>query len=114
MTLSVGTPATVSWSGSLRRSSHRAPGYNPRDYPIQANAFVDDPFPSALLRTVIATTPDVEVTFLASRLGVPEHLVRVGLAQALFCSPPQHCGSSECPLLLPLTGRQNDALLSYP
>lgn len=85
-------------------------GYNPRDvYEMQANAFATELLvPSALLRAAIQEEPNVDVAVLASRLGVPEQLVRIGLAQALFVArrviahPPNSAGGT-------LIGKQNDA-----
>jgi DNA helicase-2/ATP-dependent DNA helicase PcrA len=61
-------------------------GYNRRDlYEMQANAFATELLvPGSFLRSAMEREPEMSVISLARKLGVPEPLVRVGLAQALF------------------------------
>ena len=85
-------------------------GYNQRDlYEMQANAFATELLvPSQALREAIQREPDVDVSVLASRLGVSDSLVRVGLAQALF-TPCRAVTNTAPAAAVVLEGKQEDA-----
>lgn len=61
-------------------------GYNERDiYEMQANAFATELLiPGAELRNLLSDDPTRSVASLAQHFGIPESMVRVGMANALF------------------------------